>query len=158
MLKINTSKLHAGTSENVLIIRENACKINLKIHKADLQFVDAIADKFKTSRSNILVDILKKGIIEKINSISTEFDSKILIAKTADSLSTQNIVEGYNDLGESWIYEVVRDSLKSAIEHQYIYSKLSEQDVENPIIKDEIEDLRHSEEHNKILKLIKERV
>ncbi len=158
MLRINTDKLLNQTSEKKIFIKQNNYKINLKVHKADLDLIDAIASKFNTSRSNIITDMLKELALEKAHENTTEFDSKILIARVADYLSPQEIVDGRNDLEESWLYEIVRDEIKQEINHRYNYYKLSEQDVCDPRISDEVETLRHSDEHNTLLEKIKERI
>lgn len=158
MLKIDTGKLLNQGTESNQIVKQNNYKINLKVHKADLAFIDSMAIKFDTSRSNIITDILKELILKKVNEETIEFDSKVLIARVADYLSPQEIVDGRNDLEESWVYEMVRDEIKRDINYRYDYYKLSEQDVYDPRISDEVETLRHSDEHNNLLKKIKERV
>lgn len=159
MLKINREKITKSTSENIIVIPTPPQKINIKIHTADLKFIDELAKKLNTSRSLILNEMIRKILIKKLKSEVDEFDSQFLLASIADNISPQNIVEGCNDLQESWVFEVAREEFKKSMLYKYENYLLSEQDQQTNILsKSEIKALKHSDEHNDCMSLIIEKL
>lgn len=155
MLKISREKISKSTSENIIVIPVPPQKVNIKIHKADVKFIDELAKKLDVSRSLILNEIIKKILIKKLKSEVNEFDSQFLLASIADKISPQNIVDGCNDLQESWIFEVAREEYKDSIKYKYDNYLLSEQDQQTDMLsKLEIEAIKHSDEHNDCVALL----
>lgn len=155
MLKISREKISKSTLENIIVIPVPPQKVNIKIHKADVKFIDELAKKLDVSRSLILNEIIKKILIKKLKSEVNEFDSQFLLASIADKISPQNIVDGCNDLQESWIFEVAREEYKDSIKYKYDNYLLSEQDQQTDMLsKLEIEAIKHSDEHNDCVALL----
>lgn len=103
--------------------------------------------------------MIRKILIKKLKSEVDEFDSQFLLASIADNISPQNIVEGCNDLQESWVFEVAREEFKKSMLYKYENYLLSEQDQQTNILsKSEIKALKHSDEHNDCMSLIIEKL
>lgn len=118
-------------------------------------FIDQIAKKLNTSRSLILNGIIRKILLKKLKSEVEEFDSQFLLASIADKLSPANIVDGCNDLEESWIFEVAREEFKENMIYKYENYLMSEQDQQTDILsKSEITLMKHSDEHNDCMSLV----
>jgi hypothetical protein len=159
MLKINKDKILSNSADSTIVLPVPPQKMNLKIHRADLKFIDELALKIDTTRSAILNNIIRKVLIEKLKTEVTEFDSQVLLAVEADKLSSQNIIDGCNDLEESWIFEVARAEIKNEIFYKYNNFKLSEQDQYTDLLsKEEIELEKHSDEHNFCKQLIEQKL
>lgn len=159
MLKVNKDKILSNSAESTIVLPVPPQKINLKIHRADLKFIDEMALRLDTSRSAILNNIIRKILIEKLKSEVTEFDSQVLLATEADKLSPQHIIDGCNDLEESWIFEVAREEIKESIFYKYNNFKLSAQDQQTDLLsKEEIYLMKHSDEHNYCKILIKDKI
>ncbi|PLR29243.1 hypothetical protein CYR32_21060 [Chimaeribacter coloradensis] len=155
MLKIIREKIKRSTKENIIVIPVPPQKVNIKIHKADLSFIDQLAKKLDTSRSLILNEIIRKILIKKLKSEVEEFDSQFLLASIADKLSPENIVDGCNDLEESWIFEVAREEFKENMIYKYENYLLSEQEQQTDMLsKSEIILMKHSDEHNDCMSLV----
>lgn len=149
MLKINKEKIKKGDPESFLVIPTAPKKINLKVHKADLMFIDKLASKLEVSRSLILNDIIKKILTFKLLKEVEEFDSKYQLALKADQTSPQPIIDGCNDLEESWIFELAREDIKKELLYRYQYYMISEEDQNHEFWKkNKIEEHLHSDEHN----------
>jgi len=159
MLKINRSKILKTNHKISITLPSPPKKVNIKIHKSDLKFIEGIAKELATSRSLILNEIIKKVLTRKIKEEVHELDSQIFLASIADEISPQQIVDGCNDLHESWVFEVVREEIKEMLLYKYNNHEISEHDPNfRALSKSEVDLIRHSEEHNDCVSLVRNKI